>query len=496
MPFARSRIAIPIFALAAFACVFFLAVFFSPFPSPTAYAETPSEYSVSLPAENIFTYDGRERTVAPTIVGFSQTAEYVWTKNDKIIPVKTPFIKVKTVSDSGKYVVTVKENGAEATAAVTVKIRPKLIKAKIRSFVCFYGDVPTEPEYKLISSPAFGDVESDIGFYVEPFVSSDAGTYSLRAFCRNENYYTDATGTVNVLKRAVTVSADFPSVALLTRGETLKFTFTAHGLLPSSDAQITVLYHKLNDRGVPGDGSENITNSGKYVLTASFTKPQNNYELSLDSASREITVYPRESQQNGIEIFLEKGFIPGVKSVVSSLDKYDYARRYEKPLDLQYVYDAFAVEIANSDSVKMEVRVPVIDYKSYYTVALADENGHLVYLPCTVKDGYASFVVGTENTVFILWKDKDETPYAIVCLLLAFLLIVLVLIFIRQYKKLRLLKFSAYSVLPIFGINFAFRGSVYFFAFLSISLGIACVVFAVAVCVVNRRIRFLRKKGV
>lgn len=494
MRYLSGRAAPRIISLVLLAGVFLLVSVFLIRPQSAAFADERSDFSAVLPTSFDLVYDGRERTISPVLTGFSENAEFSWTKDGKTFS-SSPFITVKNASDSGEYVLTVTENGKTYVDGTVVKISPKHIKAKIGTFVCFYGEEPSLPEYEILSSPAYGDDEDSIGFFLEPVKPTVAGTYEIRAYCRNENYYTDATGSITVLKKAVKTKVDFPPVLLITRGETLKFTFTSDGFVGSDDAAVTVMYHKLNERGVPGIGSEEITSSGRYVLTAFFNETQRNYELSLDEFSREIIVYPREKEVNGIEIFIENGFVPSVNCDVVYLDKENYAKQYERPLDLQRVYDAFAVDFHRTSEGKMEVRVPVTDEKSYYTVAFVSYDDTLKYMPCEIKDGFVTFEVSTAHTVFILWKDKDYRPYALACVLLALLLVSLVFIFIKTYKKYKSLRFSAYSFLPLIGAGSIARNSVYFFAFSAIALGFACLVFAVATVVVNARIRFLRKKG-
>lgn len=107
--------------------VLFAAAVYS-FAVPSEQEAHAATHTVSLSAYVSFTYDGNSRKITPTVSGFGDGATYSWTKNGTEVSSSKELI-VTEVSDGGRYVLTVTENGASATGEISVEIKPITLSA-------------------------------------------------------------------------------------------------------------------------------------------------------------------------------------------------------------------------------------------------------------------------------------------------------------------------------------------------------------------------------
>ena len=394
------------------------------------------------------------------------------------------------------------QNYTAPDAEYEITVLPLPIDISISPAVSFYGDPFVTPSYRVESALPYGETAEDVAFEVIKESGRNAGTYKLSGKSGNPCYEaTVKTSTYTIAPRIIAVIVDLPLLTdppVLDEGESISFGYTAAGFVGTDEEEIIIVYSKLTDRGTVEKECYEITESGKYSVSPEFVSPSGNYTISYTQA-KTITVYPKVNAtgENGNSpvIKLESGFLPEVETTVNTLNTAEYAEKYEKSADLQSVYAVYEINIKGAKDSFAEIRIPVSDETRNYTAAVEKSDGKITFIPCEVKDGYAVFRADLSNTKFLIWQDKDSSPYIATSIILFILLVIELCVYFSIAKKYRLRKSVAYGILPVAGAG-GFTGSgIYTFFALTIIEGLACVVFLIAILVMNSRLVRLKRRG-
>lgn len=429
--------------LIAFALIFaILALTVKGFDS-YAYA---TDYDISFEPEYEFIYDGTEQTVS--IEGY-EDGSFAWRKkiDGSFVTVSTAReLAVTEVADSGIYDLIITEYDiVYHSNPFTVTVNPLKIEVNILNTWNIYGFPSSELEYEIITKIPSSAGDPEITLSREP--GTDAGDYPITGKCSNPNFSATFNKTSHKISR-VPVYLTFESGVngtVVFHGKEINLTYTIDSSVPvlEKDLGIVVLYQEYDGNGKLGKIHTSIPYAGKFRIIPS----SNNKNFFLALSETDVTVIPSEIKvASGIKVELSNGFSSSVTcSVNEKTDISKYKTEHETMFGTQEIYKVFDVILSGTDEAQMKVSVPVIDENKHYTVAIIKSNGNITYRECTTINGYAVFTVGADEKSFILWQDKDKTPFLILALMLLIIIIAELAILLPLVKENRSLKNKAFA---------------------------------------------------
>ena len=405
-----------------------------------------SNYDIVLEQEYEFTYDGTEKTV--TAQGY-ENGTFSWRKkiDGNFVTVSSAReLAVIDVDDSGTYDLLVTEyETVYHSNPFSVTVKPLEIEVKILNTWNIYGFPTTELEYEIVTKIPSSAGDPEITLSRTP--GTDAGDYPITGKCSNPNFSATFNEASHKISR-VPVYLTFESGengTVVFRGKEISLSYTIDSSVPvlEKDLGIVILYQEYDGNGLLGKLHTSIPYPGKVRIIPS----SNNKNFFIALSETDVTVIPSEVKaESGIIVKLSDGFSSSVVcSVSEKKDISEYKTKHETMFGTQKIYKVFDVHLSGSNEAQMTVSVPVNDDNKHYTVAICKANGSLTYKECEVKDGYATFTVNADEKSFILWQDKDNTPFLILALILLIVIIAELAILIPLVKENRSLKNRAFA---------------------------------------------------
>ena len=484
---------IGIFCLALFILIG-IGMLFIPFSSENAQA---ASFDVTL-APLSFVYDGNERELSAN--GFSENEDFVFSWRKKMSDgsfatvSSEPTLKIKDVSDSGKYdvVITDAEGARHRSSPVDVTVNPYPITVEIRNVWSFYGTELVPLEYDIITElPASGEKAEII---LEKAPGNEAGSYKITGACTNDNYIATFNSAEYVIARApiyVYFSAKNNDTEVY-RGENITYDYTYESSVPSTEDElaIKIRYLKYNENSNQFDIKRDKIDEPGYYLVSPYSENPNYFIPDFYSVT--INVIPSEStdKTSGIKIGLENGFSAATAvKVTENKDVDSLVSKYSNMFDTQIIYKAFSVDLKGETDSKMLVSVPVDNENKHYTVAIEKADGTVTYRDCVVGDGYATFEVSAEDTNFILWRDKDNTAYLVLCFVLLLFIIAEICVLVPLVKNNRNAKNCAFALLPLSQGGFLSCLSIYACIGICVVEGVIALILLIAILAVRTSLK-------
>lgn len=465
-------------------------------PKSTDNARATS-YDVTL-ASLSFVYDGNNRELKAD--GFSESDGYIFSWRKKMgdgsfaTISSEPTLKIKNVSDSGKYdvIITDTDGIRHRSSPTDVKVSPFPINVQIRNVWSFYGTELTPLEYDILTElPTAGEKPEIL---LEKAPGSDAGAYKITGVCTNENYVATFNSAEYVISRAP-VYVYFPGKNNTTEvyhGKDITFNYICESSIPGKDDELSIKikYLKLNENTNQFDVQRaKIDEPGVYLVCPHSENP--NFFVP-EFYSIQVTIIPFETtdKASGISIGLDDGFSSSTTlKITENKDVDSLMAKHSNMFDTQVIYKAFTVDLKGATNSKMLVSVPVDDENKHYTVAIVKADKSITYRDCVVEDGCAKFQISVEDKEFMLWKDKDNTAYLIICLVLLLFIIAELCVLVPLAKSNRNAKSCAFALLPLSKGGFLSFLSIYACIGICIAEGIVAVILLIAILVTRNSLK-------
>ena len=385
-------------------------------------------------------------------------------------------------------------------AAFTVTIRPFPVALSVRDVIARYGEAYVSPVVTADRVLPYAQTVDDLDVEVSKDAGWTCGVYALNVVCHNANYKAVSAreATYTILPREFFVALDLPAEPVIKRGEPLVPNLRSDTPVGTDAVTPIVAYYKLNANGIAEkEPVYALTEKGDYIPYVSLpaSEDAHNYlPIFLDTGSpmgKPVRIYSDTHVESNVSVTLVKGFTSAVSLTVKNLDVQQFADRYESDFSFQSVVAAFHFDIEGANAQKMYVSVPINHEKRHYTAAIIKEDGSVVYAPCVVEHGVATFETAALGRTFLLWEDNDGTSYAWLCVFLAIVLVLQLAVLGVLYKKYKTRDPGGYfALLPAVGAFFG--DGIYFFAAGALLLGIGNAIAFIAVCVFA--FRLTRKK--
>ena len=389
------------------------------------------------------------------------------------------------------------------TAPFAVTITPFPVVFSVRDVVARYGEAYVSPIVTVDRALPYGQTIDDLDLEITKDPGWTCGAYAFNTVCHNPNYKATAgrSATYTILPRELNVSLDVPAEPVIRQGESLTPSIRFDAPIGTDDVTPTVAYYKLNANGITEkEPVYTLTEKGEYVPRVSLlpTEDADNYvAVFLDTGGatgKVLRVYSDTHVEQTVRVTLPGGFVPSVSLIVETPDVRQFADRFEKTTSFQSIIAAYHFDFVGTYSQKMLVSVPINHDNRHYTAAIIKEDGSVVYTPCTVENGFATFEAAALSRTFLIWEDKDGTPYMVLCVFLAFLLLCQLVVLSALYKKHKAKNPGGNLALAPLSLSLSGGGGIYFFVAGSCFLGICNVVAGIAILVFV--LKLTRKKHV
>lgn len=375
----------------------------------------------------------------------------------------SPSLRTQTVGTIRMTAAIANENYSCVPVDFNLEVKPKLIEVTIDTEIGgAYGDPLISPSYRIRTPLPYGETEEDVAFVALKAPGTDAGEYRLSGRCDNPCYepLIDA-GVYIVKKRAISVGFVIPGKKIAYAGKPIKFDFVIpdDGFVGTDDEEIIVSYRRINESGTLDAPAPEISAPGSYQIFAQFAKDSKNYELvPLFPDETTVRIYDRDKTENGVLVRLESGWTEKVELVATESSASEFLR-HETPTGLQRIESAYSITVKNSPDRAARISVPVKDDRVGHTIAAVKPDGSLAFIPCSTKNGTATFETSPSNVKFILWSDKDPLPYVASSIALLVAILIELSIFCALSSRLGRRKRRAYALLPLF--FYRFPGGIY-----------------------------------
>lgn len=382
-----------------------------------------------------------------------------------------------------------------------VTVTPKRVTLRVNSTISVYGEPFVTPSVTALTPLAYDDTVADLDLTISSPESFNAGHYDLTILsCGNANYTVveaeaDAGYGHNysIEKRVVRVTFD-DDLPFIMGNDPIVPSFDVQGTVGADRVEIALSYALVNERGTTDEKSSSISMPGTYSVSAAIDDPSGNYIVEYP---RTVRVCGYSAESNGVIVVTQNGFV-GELPTVTFLDATAYKLKYQGDSFFQSVIGAFSLQLDKEvlSEANVEVWVPVENENVHYTIGIEKGNGKVTYTPCTVKDGYAMFRTSVDNDTFIIWKDDDNTPFAILSAILLLFILLELAVFMTLLAKYRSDKKYAYAMAPLAGAALFGGAGIYYFAALSAVEGVVAIALLIGIFVlVAKRNKWKNKRG-